>query len=139
VTTVAWDGETLSADTGSLLAGLIDQHPTEKIFKRGKKLYGVAGDFTQAVAVVDFISGKTKKPPVFMGEPSFDIIEVSKTGAAVYSNEFYGYPVGAPHAIGSGCHIALSAMLCGKTSKQAVKLAIKLDPSTNGKVRTFKL
>jgi hypothetical protein len=48
-------------------------------------------------------------------------------------------PVDHPRAIGSGSDHALTAMDMGATAKEAVKMAMKRDPFTGGKIRTFKI
>ena len=40
-------------------------------------------------------------------------------------------------ALGTGSMAALSAMHCGKTPAEAVKIAAKIDPFTGGKIRTM--
>lgn len=45
----------------------------------------------------------------------------------------------APHAFGSGAMHALTAMDMGATAKEAVKMAMKRDIFTGGKIRSFKI
>jgi 20S proteasome alpha/beta subunit len=42
-------------------------------------------------------------------------------------------------AIGSGAQAALAVMHMGYTTREAVKVAAKIDPYTGGRVRTLKL
>lgn len=44
-----------------------------------------------------------------------------------------------PCAFGSGEHHAITAIDCGLSAKDAVKMAIKRDTGSGGKVRTFKI
>lgn len=44
-----------------------------------------------------------------------------------------------PVALGSGSDHAITAMDCGRSAKEAVKMAMKRDTNTGGKIRTFKL
>lgn len=44
---------------------------------------------------------------------------------------------GNPVALGSGSDNALTAMDCGKSAKEAVKMAIKRDMQSGGTIRTF--
>lgn len=48
-------------------------------------------------------------------------------------------PVDYPYAIGSGQDYAIAAMDMGADAKTAVKQAMKRDPFTGGRVRTFKV
>ena len=45
---------------------------------------------------------------------------------------------GEPMAFGSGCDHAFTAMDCGLSAKEAVKMAAKRDACTGGKIRAFK-
>lgn len=44
-----------------------------------------------------------------------------------------------PVATGSGEEYALTAMDCGLSAKEAVKMAMKRDTGTGGRIRTFKI
>lgn len=44
-----------------------------------------------------------------------------------------------PYAIGSGAHHVVTAIDCGKSPAEAVRMAIKRDACSGGKVRTSKL
>lgn len=48
-------------------------------------------------------------------------------------------PVRCAQAIGSGCEHAITAIDCGLTAAQAVKMAAKRDMHTGGKIRSQKL
>jgi len=48
-------------------------------------------------------------------------------------------PKGQVDAWGSGAHLALGALHCGKTARQAVNLACKLDVFTGGTVRSVRV
>jgi len=43
------------------------------------------------------------------------------------------------YAIGSGAQAAMAAMYAGKTPKEAVEIAKKIDVNTGGKVKTYKI
>lgn len=59
--------------------------------------------------------------------------------SAADKHEIWKCPVDHPRAIGSGAKFAIAAMDMGADAKQAVKQAMKRDPFTGGKIRTFRI
>lgn len=53
--------------------------------------------------------------------------------------QFWKCPAHSPAAIGSGVDHALTAMDMGADAKQAVKMAMKRDTCTGGRIRTYKI
>ena len=135
MTTIAWDGKTLASDTRSMSDDVIDQAETHKIFKKKGKLYGLAGDYAQALAVMHWLQGGEK--PEFE-DSDFDVLVIDKGKAVIYGDQLYPYEAKAPLAIGSGGGYAIAAMLSGADSRKAVKVAALLDPNTGGRIKTFK-
>lgn len=43
------------------------------------------------------------------------------------------------YSIGSGSHYALGAMDCGKSAREAIKVAMKRDAYTGGKINTYRI
>ena len=59
--------------------------------------------------------------------------------SATEEDRIWTSPVVDSRAIGSGCEHAITAIDCGKTPAEAIKLAAKRDTYTGGKIRTQKL
>jgi len=55
------------------------------------------------------------------------------------NNGIWKSPVYSHRASGSGRYHALTAMDMGATAKEAIKMAMKRDPFTGGKIRTFRI
>lgn len=138
MTTCTWDGKRLSADTRSITGGVIDQHACQKLFKKNGVVCAVAGNLSDAMRAVDFLLGITEKKP---NDGDYEIMLVSKDRAEYYDTNVQPIPLATPFAIGSGRAEAMSAMLCGKTGKEAIKIAAKLDPNTSVDfgVRSYKI
>lgn len=126
MTTIAWDGKTIASDSQS--AGTyVDQHGATKIVKRDGKIIAGSGRFS---TVCEYFDGNTE----FDDESYFIEID-QKTGKARVIEAKGSYPIKPPQDIGSGCDFAMGAMLAGKSASEAVKIAIKLDSNSGGKVK----
>lgn len=155
MTTIAWDGRTLAADSQSNLNGAVCSLREQKIFKpcHGEewKVYGetvlaigVSGDCGSERELIDALSGeglsyKTQFQPSF----DFSALLISLSGVvyvvgkdeektvAMISPQFGSY------AIGSGAMIARTAMHIGLKAVEAVRVAIEMDLYTGGDISTF--
>lgn len=154
MTTIAWDGKSISADTQSTSGSTVLSCPTKLIVIRehleieGKKIFlvataGTSGDERHSLKYIrdgGLESGKE------MHE------QVSST-LLIITTDGYGYVFQkdrdnllpwlweqpAPYAAGSGRDFALAAMHCGKNSHEAVQIASLLDVYTGGKIDTIAL
>jgi ATP-dependent protease HslVU (ClpYQ) peptidase subunit len=104
--------------------------------------------------VIFFLSGYTcdyqKLVDAWFGEPVKGSVEASALAFDGESLWYVSYgetdglcrsplSLASPYVIGSGSPHAQTAMDMGCTAAQAVKMAMKRDAGTGGKVRTFKL
>lgn len=137
MTTIATDGKTIASDT-QMSGCYIDRINAVKVGKNSVgMLYGAAGN---AEDVADFMSAmkdlakKDPMPRLKRGHEykDFDGLVVSRGDVYWYGVNGVPVLVGAPAAIGSGQKFAMAAMLCGKTPKEAVEVAMQLDPNTGG-------
>lgn len=118
-----------------------------KLFKKkvGKKehIIGICGDVYAAMVFVDWYGTEDKdlhKTLVDMTDDSFEVIIWD--GKKLKSANRYCrlLEVGEPYfAIGSGGVHAITAMDCGKSSIQAVQLAMKRDPYSGGRIINMRL
>lgn len=126
----------LCADTmvnnGSMRCGY-----TRKIFPVGGGLVATAGDLGPAQEVLRWIRGgaKPKKKPVWDTEVDIEVLWVRSPNDIVIFDqgllEMSGY---LPYAAGSGGAFALSALTLGKSPREAVELACKLDCFSGGDI-----
>lgn len=134
MTTVAWDGKTLSADKKANTGGLA--FTVTKIYKVNGCLIGVSGDLDRAMEMVEWFrkGSEPEKFPVF-GRSNDDWcgLLAIKPDKTIWKYERTPYPFLIENkyfAIGSGRDFAMATMECGGTSKKAIEVASKLDIGT---------
>jgi ATP-dependent protease HslVU (ClpYQ) peptidase subunit len=154
MTTIAWDGKSISADTQSTSGSTVLPCPTKLIVIRehleieGKKIFlvataGTSGDHRHSLKYIrdgGLESGKEMHKQV-----SSILLMITTDGCGyVFQKDrdnllpcVWEQP--APYATGSGGDFALAAMHCGKNSHEAVQIASLLDVYTGGKIDTIML
>jgi ATP-dependent protease HslVU (ClpYQ) peptidase subunit len=146
MTTIAFDGTVMASD--SRVTDDVGAIRGKKLFKKriGKSnhLIGIAGDVYAAMVFVDWY-GTGKAPPgeLVHSVPDLEGFEVLIwTGKKLFTaNKLCRLvEVEEPkYAIGSGAPYAMTAMDCGKSAEQAVRLACRRDPSSGLPVITMTL
>ena len=127
MTTIAWDGKTLASDS-QLTGSYVEQRNCKKLADRDGCLVGASGD---AGLMKLFIEGEIE---CFPDDSVEALIINKKTGKAQYQGQYGRLDMPKHTAIGSGAPFAMGAMLAGKSAVDAVKIAIKLDPNSGGRV-----
>ncbi len=105
---------------------------TEKIFRVGKDLIGLAGESEPGLIFLDWYRAgallKDRPGVLIDGEADFTAIVLTRKGMFEYGKYCIGERVLEPfYAIGSGCKAALGAMHVGADATRAVKVACKVD------------
>jgi hypothetical protein len=113
---------------------------SEHRISQGKKIYkipniavvGISGDYSDAYNFVEWVKGDNESHPP---TGSYSALVLFKNGAIhCYEGKHY-HPIRDPFtAIGSGAGEALAAMHCGRTPKEAVRIACKMRNDCGGKV-----
>lgn len=137
MTTIAYDGKTMCADTLMTCNGTRIGY-VSKMERVPDGVVGYAGTVSDCQLVIEWMRGGMKKKdrPELSSTADVGIIYVKNTGEVFLVDEgLMPYPTCVPCAEGSGADFALAAMHLGKTSKQAVKLAIKLDCYSGGAIQ----
>ena len=130
MTTIAWDGKTLASDS-QMTSGFIEQFSYKKIRTVKGRHYGVCG---RAGDADNFFKG------VEIPDDNTEILEITSSGKCVFIGKGNSrIKMNGKTAIGSGCEFAMGAMLHGATAIEAVKIAIKLDPNSGGRVQSVKI
>lgn len=104
-------------------------------------IIGTAGESAPGLLFVEWF-GSGKEPPTKLidGDADFEVLVVTKKG--IYTADKYCTleEIEEPYyAIGSGSKAAFAAMDCGKSAKEAVRIAAKRDPYTGGPIRAMSL
>ncbi len=138
MTTIAYDGKTLAADSRRSLDGVAIPVPVKKIRERvvdGRSLvWALAGTYADTDALVDaFVSGKllpSLDSVLLLAEISGGSHRMWLVGSRGDADEI----TGSPYAIGSGREYALGALTCGASAVEAVRAAGKWDSGTGGDI-----
>lgn len=122
--------------TGSYL----EQTQTRKVWRVGDSLVGCAGAYEECLEFVAWFAAGEDHNSRPSNMDNFDAIVIDADGNCYnYGSRLLPMPVGKPNAIGSGAQFAMGAMLAGASADKAVKIAIKLDSYTGGRVRKYTL
>ena len=109
----------------------------QKLFRlKDGRLAAIAGTAHCTLGAIAWLDGKRETPP----SGDYSILVIMLDGVArLYEDGADYLIVEAPFARGTGGCIAGTAMLCGKTAVEAVKLACQLDIYSGGAVKTMQL
>lgn len=138
MTTIAWDGKTLASDSRQI-GDYVDQCNVTKIFTVGSSYLGLAGDSGKGQIFLRWYKDQTKPRPDQHSLDGFEALIIKGSRTYYVDKTCELIECGKPAAIGSGCDCAMGAMLAGATAIEAVKIAIKLDQYSGGKVRSIKV
>lgn len=128
MTTVAFDGRTLAADTQSSMF----RSTMQKVYRlKDGQLFGACGQFQDSTAVREWLENGGEKPKVSEG---FHAILIDG-GLFVLEDKLVKIKYDRPYfAIGSGRDYAMAAMFLGKTAAEAVRVAHEFDLDTGPEV-----
>ena len=144
MTTIAWDGKTLAADGQITRDNSIVMTTTQQKIFKNVGVFDVLAFCGDWMPIDDFLDWALKpedsQPPrgeytvifAINGVLHFSSMETPLSECMVLAK-------GAVDAWGSGAHLALGALHSGKSARQAVNLACKLDVFTGGTVRSVRI
>lgn len=139
MTTIAFDGKTLAADT-CWQSAYRQQHATKKISKKNGVMWGSAGAAVDLVLFDQWMqrgSPHDDKPALEYPDEFSALVIRNGEAYRCEGKSLTLMPAGTPSATGSGCNEAMGAMMAGASAKRAVEIAIKLDSGSGGKVNTI--
>lgn len=141
MTTIAWDGKTLAADTLSTWDGARSGY-VSKIAKRGNLLAGVTGNAVICRSLLDwFRSGMIGEPPSAGSKGAGDWSTLNLFGfdglVLTYGPDGWESVKSEAYANGSGCDYALGAMSAGCDARRAVEIAMMHDTRSGGEVQSI--
>jgi ATP-dependent protease HslVU (ClpYQ) peptidase subunit len=144
MTTVAFDGRFMAADSQAVDAWGMKERNVRKIHYMKHVVIGGAGESGQIQRWTRTLRADiTFEELLELGYPDYvkdsndpSLLVVPRDTRNVYRHVSGLFmPCGRPfHAIGSGRDYALAAMACGKTAQQAVEIAMAFDNGTGGEI-----
>ena len=142
MTTVAFDGRTMAADTLATDNWGLIEWVNDKILRGPDFLAGTSGEHGAIKRWWRVVCGMTLEQLLAYGYPDFDAdrndpaIVLADAAGNIWrhvTGGFFKVSRGF-HAVGSGRDYALAAMHLGKTAAEAVALAMEFDHGTGGDV-----
>lgn len=134
MTTIAFRDGVMAADSQATVGNCITRTTKLYVKKAGRKpcLLGFCGDVTNARTFIDWYGSGKALPDVLRTAPGedegFEVLVWDGQKLWVVCNDGRPVEVEDPYyAIGSGAPFALAAMDCGKSAKEAVRIACKRD------------
>lgn len=129
MTTIAWDGRVLAADTQCS----IHRMSTEKLHRLADgSLVGMAGNSGTCLRVVKALDAGEVEP---FDPGEYAYLRVWPDGRAEFSTGDGAVPMQQPYfAIGSGADYAMGALAMGADAMAAVRIAALFDSHTGGRV-----
>jgi hypothetical protein len=143
VTTIAFDGTSVAADTLGIDFGNKLQRPVTKILHREGYVFAGAGNAALVEPYAKWFLGGADPASLPPGGDNdrytlhllvIDLIKGAHLCFAPLPLVPHPNEVKPPFALGSGMDFALTAMLCGKDARGAVEIAMMLDPNSGGEV-----
>lgn len=138
VTTIACDGRTMAGDGQASRGQLITARSAQKIvmFEDGR-IVGTAGEKPCCRKFLEWLREGGTRPKL----KDVAALVLHRDGRLVYHTDSdpEGTETEIPNAIGSGCEIAIGAMMAGAPPTRAVEIAANRDVYTGGKITVFGL
>lgn len=133
MTTIAWDGEMIAADSLAR-SSQFDRH-VNKIFTIKPGLYFAGcGDWQDCLAVAKYLSDPMNKEPEL--EDDFKGIIIEDGICYTVESKLIKDQVKEKHySIGSGASHAIVAMFLGQTAGEALHTTMKFDADTGGTIQ----
>ncbi|MFC4158692.1 hypothetical protein [Chitinimonas lacunae] len=137
MTTVAWDGTTVAADTQANNSGLRSR--TKKLHRlQDGRIYAFSGEIQDGRAVYDWLNGGEKSPKPAVSSSFVALLICPNGHAYTIEDKLVLLPVlEGFRAIGSGRNFAMGAMAVGADAVKAVAAAIQLDVYSGGDIETL--
>lgn len=140
MTTIATDGYSMAGDGRSTRGDAISGGDRKKVYKLSDgSLIGAAGRTRDAERAIRALTANPAKPEEVRGD--YTLMRLYPDGSIWVHEDTLTAPIKVqpPFAIGSGWTPALGAMMAGATSREAVKIASKIDVHTGGKITSYSI
>lgn len=138
MTTIAYDGKTIAYDSRSTSNGRIGTDNLNKKHTKNGVVFFLAGTVGDEESIAELWESEETE-----SELDFHAFVVDNGSVWVFGGDsdedVFRFRVERyeRYAIGSGAAHAITAMDCGLSAKEAVKMAAKRDTFTGGRIRTY--
>ncbi len=145
MTTIAWDGHTLAADSLHQCGNWKYFLPNKKIIRvlcgEEEVLVASAGEVEAGEKFIAWVRAGMPEgaKPDIAKDADFAALVVMGGTAMKVETGLVPFEVQSPHALGSGRDFALAAMYLGRGAAEAVAVACALDMGTGGEVQAESL
>ena len=145
MTTIAIDAlGNIAADGRRTAGNEIIRYDAEKIKVSHGRIYALTGCCSLLDALISWhhAGADASKMPTYKGDGGWYLIVFQADGMYTYSNDVpysMGDEIKAPMAFGSGQNWAMGAMLAGKSAKEAVEIACKVDIYSGGQIKVMNI
>ena len=141
MTTICSDGITIAGDGLACWGDEPVSRADLKIEQRGNRIFALSGASAMLPALIKWVDegADVARVPAGIGpEVMWSLLVIEKTGVCAYVSKCpYASPMSYPISIGSGADYAMGAMHAGKTPREAVEIASKLDVWTGGDIQVI--
>ena len=140
MTTIAWDGRTIAADSQSTEGELRGLHPCKKLSKYKGNIYAFAGTISTCKDVIRWLKRGGKKDDFpALAELDFAVLQFKGGKCYLYQSDPTPIQVLPPYTMGTGKELALGAILAGATASRAVEIACDVDINSGLPVQHYEV
>ena len=139
MTTIAWDGYVLAADSLEERGNYISSRSIKKIREKNGVFYAITGTHSIFDALIEWHQNDAvpDKMPKISDDNSSILIAIGGGECyAFYTDLPYPDRIYPPMAFGSGWQFAIGAMKNGATAEEAVRIAIDCDTHTDSGIHS---
>lgn len=137
MTTIAYDGKTLCTDS-LVTAGSLAFGSGQKLFRlESGAVLAICGSMHASHDVMLWLDGRASQPSLSPEEEVVALLLEPDGTAWEYGKGLRRFPACVPWAGGTGEVIAMTAMRCGKTAREAVEIACEMDVNSRGPIQEF--
>ena len=138
MTTIVYANNEMAWDSRSSAGSLIVSDDSQKRHVRGGRTYWCAGTVGDYDEFFEAFPGRQSRRALSVAGFVLEGGKLYRFGTDE-DGSIWTTPVRCAEAIGSGAEHAITAIDCGCTPAQAVRMAAKRDTHTGGKIRSQKL
>lgn len=144
MTTIAWDGRYVAADSLMISGSYKHPMPYQKLRLGNGVVYGLTGFAAWFDAWIKWYEAGADPAATpacnLSGDNAGSFIVFAKDNVKFYTREMpYPLKLEAPDAWGSGAEYAIGAMMAGAKADEAIRIAIKVDHGTGGEAQVIDL